>query len=189
MYFVIRHGVYGLPQSCILANDLMETRLLRHDYYQYPQTPGLWRHKWRPVLFSLIFDDFGVEYVGKRHADNLINALKENYEVTVNDKGDLYAGINLNWDYVKRTFRLTIADYIANLRAKFDHTTPKKPHHYPHCHTPIIYGTKVQYASETPRSPPLENSGKLCIQQLVGAIQYYARAVNNELLVALSELA
>ena len=27
-----------------------------------------------------------------------------------------------------------------------------------------------------------------CIQQLVGAIQYYARAVNNKLLVGLSEI-
>ena len=40
-------------------------------------------------------DDFGVEYVGKRHADHLLNALRKDYEVTVNEKGNLYAGINL----------------------------------------------------------------------------------------------
>ena len=68
-----------------------------------PQTPGMWRHKWRHVLFSLIVDEFGVEYAAKHHADHLLNVLKENYEVTVNDKGDLYARINLTWDYVKRT--------------------------------------------------------------------------------------
>ena len=59
-----------------LANNLLETKLLKHDYYECPLPPGLWRHKWRPVLFSLIFDDFGVEYVGKRHVDHLINYLK-----------------------------------------------------------------------------------------------------------------
>ena len=126
MYFEIRNGVYGLPQSGILANDLLDTRLLKHNYYQCPQTTGLWRHKWRPVLFSLIVDDFGVEYVGKRQSDHLINDLKENYEVTVIDKGNFYSGIKLTWDYAKRTCRLTIDDYITKLSAKFNHPNPKK---------------------------------------------------------------
>ena len=60
VYFEIRNGVYGIPQSGSLANDLLDTRLLKHDYCQFPQTPGLWRHKWRPVLFFLIVDDPGV---------------------------------------------------------------------------------------------------------------------------------
>ena len=76
MYFEIRNGVYGLPQSGSLTNDLLETCLIKHNYYQCPPAPDLWRHKWRPVLFSLIVDDFGVEYVGKRHTDYLLNALK-----------------------------------------------------------------------------------------------------------------
>ena len=61
-------------------------RLLKNDYYQRPLPPGLWSHKWRLVLFSLIVDDFGVKYVGKSHANNLLNALNENFEVTVNEK-------------------------------------------------------------------------------------------------------
>ena len=118
----------------------------------------------------------------------MINALKEKYEVTVNEPGDLYTGINLKWDYVKRTFHLTMDDYIANLRAKFNHPNPKKYQHSSHHHTPINYGTNVQYAAETPIGPPLNNSGKLCIQQLVVAIQYYARAVDKKILVALSKI-
>ena len=46
VYFEIHNGLYGLPQSRSLANNLLETRLLKHDYYQFPQTPGLWHHKW-----------------------------------------------------------------------------------------------------------------------------------------------
>ena len=99
-------------------------------------------------------DDFGVEYVGKRHADHLLNALREDYEVTVNEKGDLYAGINLTWDYTKRTCRLSMEDYIAELRAKFNHPDPKKPQHSPHRHTPIVYGAKVQYAKTIPPARP-----------------------------------
>ena len=42
-YFEIRNGIYGISQSGSLANNLLETRLLKHDYYQCSQTPGLWR--------------------------------------------------------------------------------------------------------------------------------------------------
>ena len=38
--------------------------------------PGIWRHKWRPIQFYLIVDEFDVEYVGKQHADNLATILK-----------------------------------------------------------------------------------------------------------------
>ena len=123
----------------------------------------MWRHNWRPVLFSLIVDDFGIKYVGNPNADHLLNALKENYKVTVNYKGKLYSGINLTWDYVKRTFRLTMDDYITNLHAKFDLPNPKKPQHSPHCRTPIIYEAKIQYAADIPSILPLENAGKIRI--------------------------
>ena len=80
-------------------------------------------------------------------------------------------------------------DYIAKLRENFDHPDLKKPQHSPHRHTPINYGAKVQYATDTPESPPLDDAGKLRIQQLIGEIRYYARAVDNKLLVALGNLA
>ena len=35
-----------------------------------------WRHKWRTIQFCLIVDEFGIEYVGKQHADQLATILK-----------------------------------------------------------------------------------------------------------------
>jgi hypothetical protein len=61
IYFEIRRGCYGLPQAGILANDLLRSRLLAEGYYEADSTPGLWHHKWRPIQFCLIVDDFGVE--------------------------------------------------------------------------------------------------------------------------------
>eukprot|EP00804_Cyclotella_cryptica_P022730 CCRYP_012518-RA/>CCRYP_012518-RA protein AED:0.44 eAED:0.44 QI:0/0/0/1/0/0/2/0/115 len=58
VYFQIVKGVYGLPQSGLLANKLLETRLNTVGYYQLDATPGLSCHKWRPVMFTLIVDDF-----------------------------------------------------------------------------------------------------------------------------------
>ena len=51
------------------------------------------------------------------------------------------------------------------------------------------FGSKGQYAAESPTSPTLDSSRKIRIQKLNGAIHYYAPAVNNKLMVALSKLA
>jgi hypothetical protein len=53
---------YGLKQAGKLANDLLTDRLGKHGYFQTATTPGLWPHKWRPIMFILIVNDFGIEY-------------------------------------------------------------------------------------------------------------------------------
>jgi hypothetical protein len=53
IYLEIRRGMYGLPQAGIIVNQLITRRLQPHGYYQCQHTPGIWRHQWRPLLFSL----------------------------------------------------------------------------------------------------------------------------------------
>jgi hypothetical protein len=188
IYFEIRRGVYGLPQSGKLANDLLAKRLNAAGYYQALTTPGLWRHKWRPVMFCLIVDDFGIEYVGKEHALHLRNVLQEHYTITEDWAGTKYAGIDLQWDYTRRTCRLSIRDYIKNLLVKYGHPRPAKPQLSPHRHAVIHYGAKAQYVVEDKPSPPLDAAGISRVQQIVGALLFYGRAVDNKLLVALSDI-
>ena len=45
----IEHGMYGLPQAGILANQLLRKQLKPHGYYEVNYTPGLWRHETLPV--------------------------------------------------------------------------------------------------------------------------------------------
>ena len=68
IYFEIVSGCYGLTQSGRLANDLLRKRLNKEGYFEASETPGLWHQKWRPIQFMLIVDDFGLEYVGRKHA-------------------------------------------------------------------------------------------------------------------------
>ena len=63
VYFEISKGVYGLKQAGRLANDLLTERLAQHGYSQSDITPGLWCHKWQPIIFVLIVDDFGIQYI------------------------------------------------------------------------------------------------------------------------------
>ena len=73
LYVEISKGMYGLPQADIIAQELLEDRLGKHGYSQRKYTPGLWTQEWRPIAFSLIVGDFGVEYIGKKHAQHLCN--------------------------------------------------------------------------------------------------------------------
>ena len=65
IYIEIQQGMYRLPQAGDIANNLLTERLEPKGYYQCRHTPGLWRHKWRPILFSLVVNDFGIKYVRK----------------------------------------------------------------------------------------------------------------------------
>ena len=72
----------------------------------------------------LVVDDFGVEYVGKQHADHLATILKKYHNITEDWEGKKYAGIDLKWDYEKRTCRTTMDGYILDLRNRFQHMQP-----------------------------------------------------------------
>jgi hypothetical protein len=188
VYFEIRKGIYGLPQSGILAQKLLANHLAEKGYYQCECTPGLWRHKWRPIMITLIVDDFGVEYVGEQHAIHLRDTIKAYYDFTENWLGTLYSGINLEWNYTKRTCRLIMQDYNSKVHTKYKHPRPRKPVLSPYRAANISFGTKVQYTAEPDSMPALNEAGIKQVQGIVGALLYYARAVDNKLLHALSKI-
>jgi hypothetical protein len=82
VYIGVQKGMYGLPQSGILANQLLARRLAIHGYHQTKFTTGLWHHVTHPIQFTIVVDDFGVHYVGKEHAQHLIDALETDYKVS-----------------------------------------------------------------------------------------------------------
>ena len=65
VYLKIRKGMYGIPQAVLIANKLLGKRLAKHEYTQSKIVTRLWTHKWRPIQFTLILNDFGVKYLGK----------------------------------------------------------------------------------------------------------------------------
>ena len=82
VYLEVRQGMYGLPQAGLLAQMELEERLAEHGYRQSKLVPGLWKHDWRPIAFTLVVNDFGVKYVGEEHAKHLKGVLEEHYEVS-----------------------------------------------------------------------------------------------------------
>ncbi len=142
VYIKIQKGMYGLPQAGILVQELLEKRLNKHGYHQNPITPGLWRHYYQPISFTLCVDNFGIKYVGRKHAEHLASILSEHYKCSHNLEGQRYLGMTINWDYIGRAVHASMLDYIPKALTCFQHPTPCIPQHQPYPHVKPTYSTK-----------------------------------------------
>merc|ERR1712115_330883 len=139
LYIHVEKGMYGLPQASKIANKLLEERLKQFDYEQSTVTPGFWKHKWRPISFTLVVGDFGVKYVGEKHLTHLLTALRKFYVVDKNEKGDKHCGITLDWGYNKKQVHLSMPGYCSEALQRFRHNCTAKQDQ-PHQHTISTYG-------------------------------------------------
>jgi hypothetical protein len=167
--------MYGLPQEGILANQLLTRRLAIHGYHQTKFTPGLWRHVTRPIQFTLVVDNFGVQYVGAEHAHHFIAALETDYTVSKYWTGSLYCGITLNWDYANKHVDLSMPGYIKDALHKFQQPLPKRPQYAPHNWTVPAYGQRIQYAPLPDADPPATAAEITRAKAIVGTLLYNAR--------------
>jgi hypothetical protein len=87
VYIETQKGMYRLPQAGILVNELLQRNLAKDGYRPTQHTHGLWKHDTCPISFSLVVDDFGVKYVGREHAEHLMECIKNNYNISSNWKG------------------------------------------------------------------------------------------------------
>eukprot|EP00804_Cyclotella_cryptica_P013525 CCRYP_017242-RA/>CCRYP_017242-RA protein AED:0.41 eAED:0.41 QI:0/0/0/1/0/0/5/0/589 len=185
VYLELRGAIYGLPQAGTLANKLLRKRLAPHGYYEVAHTPGLWRHVTRPISFTLVVDDFGVKYVGQEHAEHLINKTTrcpltgmENSTVASNSIGITTFALWTSPCLDTSTTSFSVSNIPSLL------TTERS-----------IQAISKEIWGGSPRplpkdaSGPLDSAGQKRIQQIVGALLYYARAVDNTILLSLSAIA
>jgi hypothetical protein len=130
IHLEMQRAVWGLPQAGILANKLLCKQLAPHGYYKCKQMPGLWKHATRPIMFTLVVDDFGIKYINKEDVNHVIHCLKKKYKLTKDWDGNLYCGIKLNWNYDDRTPDILMPGYIIKQLQKYKHAIPAKPQHY-----------------------------------------------------------
>jgi hypothetical protein len=185
----IRKGMYGLPQAGILANDRLVKHLLVHGYKQAKHTPGLFTHATRPLTFCLTVDDFGVKYTRKEDVDHLIATLRILYTISIDWTGHDYCGLTLDWDYVNRTVDISIPGYVENALHKFQHPERTRAQHAPHAWLAPSYGAVPQLATAEDTSDSLNAADSKRVQEIVGALLFYARAVDPTMLVALGTIA
>jgi hypothetical protein len=166
----------------------IQTRL-----FKQPHTPGLFTHESRPIWFNLAdlaVDNFGIKYIGKDTLQHLYNSLwAETYDIIEDRAGDLYCGINLKWNYAKGYVDLAMPKYVMKQLPRYAHPVPLNPQHCLFAPNPVTYGKDSQAPNPTDNSPLLDDANKKRIQQVIGSFLYYARAVDPNILMALSDIA
>ncbi len=178
-----------MPQAGILANKCLQQKLAPFGYFESTNTPGLWNHKTCPITFTLVVGNFGVKYVNKDDVDHLIASTKKNYMLTKDWTGSLYCGIQLDWDYAGRTVDISMPEYIKKKLQEYGHIMPRKIQGCPYALEPKKIGTEAQASFPQDNMPKLNEKGIKWVQQIVGSILYYSKAVNMTVLMALSTIA
>jgi hypothetical protein len=137
---------------------------------------------------SLVVDNFGIKYAGKKHTNHLITRLKEKYKLSEDLARALYCGITLKWDYLKHTLNISLPGYVKKQLLKYNHIM-LRTQHYPYALEPKIYGANAQSPIPHDNSQKLTDNEVKKVHQTVGCILYYARAVDMTVLMALSIIA
>jgi hypothetical protein len=188
VYILITKGMYGLPQSGAIANELLEKRLNAEGYFQSKIVPGFWKHRSRDLQFVLVVDDFGIKYLRDEDLDHLITVLKKHYDVALDKEGKEYVKIELDWDYAQGKVHLSMKPYRDKALRQFDNLIPSKLQDSPYPHIPIKYGAAEQIV-ETDQSPLVGKEEQKHVQKVNGKFLWYGRAVDGTLLTPLSALA
>jgi hypothetical protein len=79
--------------------------------------------------------------------------------------------------------------YIKAALHNYQHPAPSCPKHAPHTWNPPIYGAKTQFVNEATPSPALSDKDFNKLQQLIGTLLYYARAVDPTLSMPINVVA
>jgi hypothetical protein len=137
----------------------------------------------------LCVDNFGIKYVGHKHAEHLVTILPKHYRCLQDWDGQRYLGMNIDWDYNDKKGHVSMLEYVPEALTRFQHAAPKKPQHQPYPHVTPTYGAKVQYAEDDDTSPLLDKMEKTFIQEVIGTFLYYAQCVDSTMLTALGSLA
>jgi hypothetical protein len=70
-------GMYGLPEAVIITNERLAYHLAEFGYAPTKHTPGLFTHA--DITFFLVIDDFGVNNVGREHAEHPVKTFQSIY--------------------------------------------------------------------------------------------------------------
>ncbi len=133
-----------------MQTNAFNKKLAPFVYFESTNTPGLWYHKSRPITFTLVVEDFGVKYVNKNNVDHLIASIKKDYMLTKDWTGNLYCGIQLDWDYAGWTVDISMPGYINKKLQEYGHIIPKKIQGCPYSLEPKQFGQKPKPKHHSP---------------------------------------
>ena len=79
--------------------------------------------------------------------------------------------------------------YVDTLQTRYHHEVPSKPQHSPYQAPPKIFGAAAQDTIPADTTERIDEKRIKVVQQVIGGLLYYARAVDLTILPALSAIA
>jgi hypothetical protein len=185
----ISKGMYGLPQTGILAYEQLVRHLQSSGYSPCNHTAGIWRRHTRPITRCLVVDDFAVKYVDEADTNHLLQALESRYTVTTDWDAKMYCALSQAWDYAKRTVEISMPGYVEKALQRFCHIPTTRIQNSSHAWIPPHYGAHQQMTPPPDDSNKLDRAGITRLQEVIGVFLFYGRAVDCTMLVSLCTLA
>jgi hypothetical protein len=187
----ITKGIYGLPQAGRLAQLKLTALLAKHGYVPAPNTPCLFKHLIHPIAFTLVVDDFAIKFKDTLHAEHLLAAIREEYEVTVDWNGSRYLGMTITFNLHDgiRSASLSMPGYVTAALKRFNIAPSNRFTRSPAVYIPPKYGKHIQYVDDDLQLPKLDPTRAKFIQQVIGVFLYYSRAVDGTMFTTINKLA
>ena len=132
VYMNISKGILGLKQARRLDSNHLTKNLDINGYETLKHTPYLWRYHTSDLVFSLVVENFGINYTVKEDTYHMLKYLWVDYEITKKCTGEKYLGLILKWEYVNRSVHVCIPVYSKAALLKFQRKATKKPQDTPY---------------------------------------------------------
>jgi hypothetical protein len=132
-------------------------------------------------------DDFLVKYGTQADADHFLATLRLQYEIKVDPTASKYLGYSITFDDAAHTVSLSMPEYVPKLIQRFCTGTTTRGAASPAIYTPPTYGAQPEPTVDD--TPPLSPAAILRLQEIVGSLLYYARAVDCTMLTAVNHIA
>ena len=185
-------AVYGLPQAGLIAHTDLVQHLSKFGYHPAPHTPCLFVHVSRPIMFTLVVDDFLFKATGparRDHIDHFLASLKAKYDITSDLSTRLrYIGMTIDYDQAARTLTTSVPNYVANALAMLGVARGTRRTDSALIYEPPVYGPAAQQIAPIDDSPLMSPAETKRLQRICGIFLWYARITDPTMLCPISKL-
>ena len=168
-----------IPTTC----SLLIKRISKAGYQLCHQTstPGLWKHGWSPITFTVSVDKLKIKVKGAKHTKHITRSPKKYYKVTVDWKGINTFSINLPFDYENSVLNTSVPGFVERSLNKYQHPTPATPQQVQTKATPINYGARRHVPRSNDNLPTLPQKCIEKVQFIVGTFMWYSCDIDTNM--------
>ena len=76
--------MYNFKHVGIIANQELQKHMAKYGYRSIRFSPGVWKYNDKDTIFSLVVDDFLVQYTSEENVTHFLYALYQKYTITAN---------------------------------------------------------------------------------------------------------